>query len=242
VQALVHGELERGFVFAGLLREDIPVAVPVARRGTAAAVASAPRGIQVPEKALQLILTFEGMDQPSKWPGVSSGISLGRGCDLGYHTHDQFFGDWSPHLSPEVMQRLAKAMGKRGTAAKNMASQYRDITIKQGAADEVFIRSALPRTKAHTSIAFPGAKSLPPDVQGTLVSLVHNRGTDMNPGSDRRKEMHEIRELVADTSLTMPEKLSRIADHLRAMKRHWPNTLGLRRRREAKAARVESAI
>jgi hypothetical protein len=64
----------------------------------------------------------------------------------------------------------------------------------------------------------------------------------MNPRSDRRKEIHEIHELVADTSLTMPEKLSGIADRLRAMKRHWPITLGLRRRREAEAALVESAV
>ncbi len=36
------------------------------------------------DKALQLILGAEGLDQPGNWPGGQSGITIGIGYDLGY--------------------------------------------------------------------------------------------------------------------------------------------------------------
>lgn len=239
VQAVLHGKTLRGFVLSSFLSEE--------REGSElpslpAAPSMPPSDAQVSEKALQLILSFEGLDQPGKWPGVASGISLGRGYDLGYHTFDQFQGDWGPHLSAAAMQRLARAIGKRGQAAKKMAPQFADIRVTAAAADEVFKRSTLPRIKANTRVAFPGVTALPPDAQGALASLVYNRGTDMNPAKDKRKEMREVRALVADAGLTMPVKLARIADAIRAMQRHWPDTPGLQRRRRAEADLVASCI
>jgi hypothetical protein len=239
VETVIQGVARKGFVYSSMLR-------PVAEENEDPVEATAPvvetGGVVISEKALDLILSFEGMDQPGKWPGVSSGITLGHGYDLGYHTHDQLMGDWGPHLSDAVLNRLAKALGKRGSAAKAMAPRFSDIRITVKAADGVFSKSTLPRIRSNTQVAFPGVTSLPVDAQGALGSLVYNRGTSMNPTKDKRKEMWEVRDLVADTNLSMPDKLSRIAERLRAMKRHWPNTRGLRRRRDAEADLIESCI
>src|SRR2546421_4292710 len=40
--------------------------------------------LQITDEALALILEAEGLDQPGKWPGESSGITIGLGYDLGF--------------------------------------------------------------------------------------------------------------------------------------------------------------
>lgn len=232
VRTVLHDEQLTGFVHAGLLVADTG-------GSGAAPLTAGDSEVKVSEKALQMILEFEGMDQPSKWPGEKSGISLGHGYDLGYHIHDEFMGDWGAFLSGDQLKRLAKAIGKTGTAARNIAGQYEDITIKRVDADTVFMRSTLPKIKLWAAKSFPGVTALPADAQGALVSLVYNRGTDME--GDRRREMREVRDAVANTSLSLTEKLSSIAGSIRSMKRLWPDTLGLRRRRDAEAKLVESA-
>jgi GH24 family phage-related lysozyme (muramidase) len=226
VRTILHNEELEGFLHSGLLTAD-------------AGAVDAGSEVKVSERALQMILEFEGMDQPSKWPGNQSGISLGHGYDLGFHTRDELMAEWEPFLTENQLRRLAKAIGKTGVAAKNIAPNYTDITIKRADADTVFRRGTLPKIKLWAAKAFPGVTALPADAQGALVSLVFNRGTDMN--GHRRREMREIRDAVAAPSLSLKQKLNRIAESIRLMKRLWPNTLGLRRRREAEAALVESA-
>jgi hypothetical protein len=81
VEAVLDRKNLRGFVHSGLLEPDsgpepIPVEAPLPP--------PSPQGkIQVSERALQLILEFEGFDQPKSWPGVGSGVPLGIGYDLG---------------------------------------------------------------------------------------------------------------------------------------------------------------
>jgi GH24 family phage-related lysozyme (muramidase) len=65
------------------------------------------------------------------------------------------------------------------------------------------------------------------------VGLVYNRGGDLK--GDRRKEMRDL--IVAIKNDSDKE----MADLIRSMMRLWPNTLGLRRRREAEAALIELA-
>ncbi len=184
------------------------------------------------DKAKKLIYEFEGLDQPGEWPGESSGITIGIGYDLGYQAN--FEEDWKPYLKPEEIERLKTAIGKTGQEAKAMASQFSDIRIKRSDAEEVFESATLPEFIRETQEAFPGLDGLPLDAQGALVSLVYNRGPAMS--GDRRTEMRAIRELVPQ------QDLQGIADQIYKMKRLWPNTRGLRRRRDAEAALVESCI
>jgi GH24 family phage-related lysozyme (muramidase) len=234
VTTVLHGRELDGFIHSGLLTaEAVAVTDPVI-------TAPSNSDVTVSEKALQMIIRFEGMDQPAKWPGNSSGISLGRGYDLGFVSADEFRSDWENHLTADQIKRLAKAIGKTGSAAKNLAAQFSDIRIQVAAADAVFVKATLPKFKHTTGKAFPRMTLLHPDAQGALVSLVFNRGAAMQ--GDRRREMREVRDAVASTTLPTEEKLRSIAASILSMKRLWPDTLGLRRRRDAEAKLVEEAI
>ncbi|MEK6245256.1 MAG: hypothetical protein AABM33_12255 [Pseudomonadota bacterium] len=190
-------------------------------------------------KALRLILEFEGLNQPGKWPGGDSGITIGIGYDLGYVTVDQFESDWGERLQPGVRARLTDAVGLRAVRAKHRAPQLKDIRIRRAPAEEVFVQRTIPLYTVRTAQAFPGFEALPLDVQGALVSLVYNRGASMVDDSpeDRRREMRAVRDAVAAGDL------EKIADQLLAMKRLWvgKGLAGLLTRREAEAALVESA-
>src|SRR5512147_3219493 len=148
----------------------------------------------VTARALKLILDAEGLNQPSKWPGGDSGITLGIGYDLGYVTVDQFESDWAPYLTADQLNRLKEAVGKRGIAAKNRSGQLQDVKINRKAAEAVFVERNLPMYALKTEMTFPGITELPLDAQGALVSLVFNRGTSME--GDRRAEMRAIRDAV----------------------------------------------
>jgi GH24 family phage-related lysozyme (muramidase) len=191
-------------------------------------------------KALKLILDFEGLNQPGKWPGGASGVTIGIGYDLGYVTVDQFESDWGERLQPEVRGRLKDAVGLRALRAKNRAPDLDDIRIRRIPSEEVFKERTIPLYTVRARQAFPGFDDMPIDVQGALVSLVYNRGASMVDDSpeDRRREMRAVRDAVEE------EDLQEIADQIRAMKRLWvgKGLDGLLRRRDAEAALVESAI
>src|SRR4051794_7077807 len=144
--------------------------------------------LQIPDEAVALILEFEGVDQPSEWPGESSGITIGAGYDLGFCAAEQFEEDWSPYLTSDQIKRLKDVIGISGDAARRRAGEFRDIRIEKADAGEVFKQRDLPRYSEQTEKAFPGVDQLPPKVQGALVSLVFNRGPGMD--GDRRREMH----------------------------------------------------
>ncbi len=195
---------------------------------------------QFSEKALRLILDAEGLDQPGKWPGASSGVTIGIGYDLGYVTVDQFEFDWGPYLSVSARERLKAAIGLIGTRARKAAEKLTAIRIRRKDAEEVFRERSLPLHQFRAAQAFPGLETLPLDAQGALVSLVFNRGTSMidKPGQDRRREMRAIRDAVPR------QDLREIAAQLRSMKRLWEGKglQGLIDRREAEARLVESCI
>ena len=143
------------------------------------------------EKALRLILDAEGLDQPGKWPGGFSGVTIGIGYHLGYLTTDRFESDWGPFLTDSAREPLAAVIGLRGIRAKNASAKLTSIRIKRSDADEVFKIRSIPFHTFRTSQAFPGVELLPLDAHGSLVSLVLNRGPSMvdKPGGDRRREM-----------------------------------------------------
>lgn len=187
----------------------------------------------IAKRALDLILESEGIDQPCKWPGGESGITIGYGYDLGYE--ENFVTDWTGHLSPPQIDALKPARGLRGEYAKEIASCFKWITIRQPDALEVFEKISLPHYEEETRRAFPGLENLPELAQGALVSLVFNRGSGMVGA--RRAEMRAIRSAV------VTRDLPGIARQLRKMKRLWmgKGLDGLLVRREAEAELVLSA-
>lgn len=192
--------------------------------------------LTITDKAFRLILSAEGLDQPGKWPGGGSGITIGIGYDLGFVTPEQFEEDWDEYLTDDEIERLKTVIGLTGGSAQMRAPQFTDIKIKREDAEAVFKERTLPLHSQRTEDAFPGVDELPPDAQGALVSLVFNRGPGMD--GDRRKEMRAVRDAVAE------QDLQEIADQIRAMKRLWEGKGldGLLKRRDAEADLVESAI
>ncbi|MFA5180803.1 MAG: pesticin C-terminus-like muramidase [Syntrophales bacterium] len=192
------------------------------------------------DKAIKLILDYEGLDKPGNWPGGASGITIGIGYDLGYVTVDQFESDWGEFLPTQDINILRSVVGLRGIKAKNKAASLPDIVITPTVAEKVFAERTIPLTQFKAAQAFPGIDKLPLDAQGALVSLVYNRGTAMADDSpeDRRKEMRAIRDAVAR------QDMKDIAHQLRLMKRLWvgKGLNGLLKRRDAEAALVESCI
>jgi len=192
------------------------------------------------QKALKLIIDFEGINQPGRWPGHLSGITLGYGYDLGYVTVDQLESDWEGCFTDEAFERLKGAVGERGPDAQALAPRLVDIKGKPLDAQRVLLLRTIP---AYTDLArrtFPGFEQLPLDAQGALVSLAYNRGgsTKDSPGTDNRRELRAIRDLVPRMDL------AGITAQLRSMTRLWQGKglAGLLRRRDAEAALVESCI
>jgi GH24 family phage-related lysozyme (muramidase) len=188
----------------------------------------------IPQKAIDLILKSEGIDQPWSWPGGFSGITIGYGYDLGYeHT---FVRDWRGVLPQEQIDALIEACGRRGRHAAEMASSFQWITIKKEQARLVFDNRTLPHYEAEAAAAFPGFDRLPDLARGALVSLVFNRGSGMVGA--RRAEMRAVRDAVKAGDLTM------VALQIRAMKHLWvgQDLDGLLTRRDAEASLVQEAI
>lgn len=240
VETLLHGKNTSGFVYSTMVA---PADGALEKKPQPTAPTPSTGGVVITEKALNLILSYEGMDQPGKWPGASSGITIGHGYDLGYYTDSEFHADWGQVLSDKVMARLTKALGKKGKTAQKMASQFSDIRISTSAADTVFSKSTIPKICQMTLQAFPGVTQLPPDAQGALASLVYNRGANTQD-TPRRKEMYDIKVTIQNQRMNMDKKLTKIAASIESMKRLWEGKglTGLLRRRDAEAELVRSCI
>jgi GH24 family phage-related lysozyme (muramidase) len=192
-----------------------------------------------PQAAVSLILEAEGIDQPAKWPGGESGITLGYGCDIGADPKSLEY--WRGILSDHQIKRLAVAKGKTGNAAAAIARQFSDINISKTDALRVFMTHTLPLEIALTRQTYPGIDLLPPTVLGAMTSIVYNRGPSLAGGN--RSEMRDIKDVITQFANTPPQSrdvkatLEKIADLIQAMKRLWvgKGLDGLLTRRDAEA-------
>ncbi len=206
----------------------------------------------IPDEAIALIISSEGIDQPWKWPGGGSGITLGVGCDIGADPDSLEF--WRGVLADTEIHTLQQARGLTGRRAKEIETRFRGINVSRAQAQRVFAERTLPTEIARTLKAFPGIEFMPAAVLGALVSLVYNRGesTYDAPGSTRRREMRIIREILADFQTMTPNERSshlreyalKIAVQFRKMCRLWVGMSlpGLLIRREAEARMIENSV
>jgi len=189
------------------------------------------------KNSLDLILSFEIGDTTGAyynkflakptWPGVASGVTIGVGYDLGYQTHNVFKSDWSSYIKNNDLVRLSGCLIVTGYKAKQLIPKLSNIIIPIDAALKVFNNVTIDKFYKFTCSVFPGVEELHPDCIGALVSLVYNRGTSL--AGKKRSEMRDIVKYVND------KNYDGIAESLISMKRLWPETPGLQRRRQAEA-------
>lgn len=181
------------------------------------------------------------------WPKGASGLTIGMGYDLKYHTADELRRDWGGVLSPEQIQRLEaytvtiNKKGKRVPPKKkpNKAAlkATRDIEVRYKDAVKVFEDNIQPKWEATAYKVFPGLEHMDPYSKAAVVSMVYNRGGGLGKKKSlRRKHFMQIKEAV------IKRDTRGIAATLRAMKAEHTNPAnkkGLHRRREAEAKLIE---
>jgi hypothetical protein len=159
------------------------------------------------------------------FPGAESGITIGVGYDLRFHTVDSFRADWGSVLSEVEVNTLLPFVGRSGS--EEASRQLDRVLIPWRYAWIVFTQRSLPVYIGRTRAAFTAFNELPPLCRGVLVSLVYNRGAQMN--GESRTEMRTIRDAL------YRGEYSRIPEAILSMKRLWPNHAGLRLRRDREA-------
>lgn len=198
---------------------------------------------KLPEPSAELTapgVTFIGREEVSSpkayrqkyihpvWPSTSSGITIGIGYDLKFANRAKLDADWGDVLEAGAIERLAGVSGVVGSAAR--LAQVADITVPLLGAVKVFLQRMMPEHIGHTRSAYSTLDTLPPHRRTALISLVFNRGSDLE--GDRRREMKRIQELLEEGNLDA------VADQFEAMTRLWdPAREGgviERRRREAR--------
>jgi len=195
--------------------------------------------------ALALILRFEvggGQEYYERFlsrptvPPAASGLTIGIGYDCGYNSSAAIRQDWRV-LPARDLALLVAAAGLKGDPAREYAARHQKelqtVRIPWNTAFQVFNQTTLSRFYLLTRRTFPGFDHLHPNPQGSLVSLVFNRGSCMV--GESRREMRAIRGEVPD------KDYASVAEQIRSMKRLWPTVRGLLLRRDAEADLVLTA-
>jgi len=175
--------------------------------------------------------------QTPEWPGASSGVTIAIGYDLGQANKAKIEADWKGLVSDEMLEVMKSCAGVTGVSAKSLTAKVKkQITIPWEKAIEVFENKDIPQWENTVIKALPNTELLSPDQFGALVSLAYNRGASFNNVGGRYQEMRQIKEAMK------AKEFNKIPGYFRAMKRLWPNLVGLRNRREHEAKLFEKGL
>lgn len=165
------------------------------------------------------------------WPGGMSGVTIGIGYDLAHSNAAKIREDWSPHLSPAMVDALVEVQGLSGDRARRaLPSVQGRVRVSWEAAIAVFEQRDVPKWCATVRNALPNCDKLSPDSFGALVSLAYNRGPSFANAGERYTEMRAIKHFMEI------EDFASIPAQFRSMARLWPNMAGLQKRRAREAA------
>lgn len=193
--------------------------------------------VRISEKLMKAIMDWEGRPKNPYVPGGSSGITLGYGYDLGHQTDSSARKTLSKYFYGPDLQNLLYVVGYTGQKAKNNLDKVKHISISENSALRMF-EELIPDYAERTVKIYPQIVDLHPDCQGSLVSLVYNRGSSLK-NIDSRTEMINI---VAHLN---NGHLNKIPNEFRSMKRIWKNKSGVRgllSRRDQEASYFEEGL
>lgn len=196
-------------------------------------------------KASDFLLHAEGVPEHPYWPGGKSGITIGVGWDLGYHTVAELRESWQT-IDADALSHLEMAVGKRGAAAHALVAGLATATVPRPLSLRVLNASLKNYYRPLVVKLFPGTEKLPVEAQVVLISLVFNRGDSMGRDPDwltaiqldQRWEMRKMRDDVKRVDMYA------MYAHLGIMKRLWevPNQRGLRIRRRDEQALIRPLV
>lgn len=162
---------------------------------------------------------------------TSSGVTIGMGYDCGQYSASKIKTDWSGVLPKDMVDMLAGTAGLKKQAAVNALPRLKNVVVPVEAALQVFYNITLFDFAKKALKIYPDLPKLHPVEQSVIVSIVYNRGDDLS-NTDRRKEMRQLIAAIKNDNDAV------IADVIKSMCRLWPNTLGLRLRRQTEAELV----
>ena len=171
------------------------------------------------------------------WPGEQSGVTIGIGYDVGYVSKARLWSDWMGVIPDQMITALESAIGIKGPAAKQVAKALKNkVDVPFQAAINVHASKVLPLWFTIVDDHLDNTELLSPDSFGALVSLTYNRGPSFSKPGDRYAEMRAVKAHMKS------RRFDRIPAEFRSMKRLWPNSPGLRKRREAEAILFEKGL
>lgn len=174
---------------------------------------------------------YERTEEHFDWPGGDSGATVAVGYDLGYVTRSELWADWDGILPQSAIAICSDAVGLRGEEAHRWVQQHHDdITVPWALALGEFVQREVPKWEQRCVAAIPNFELLPPDCQGSILSISYNRGTGgYTSGLPRFREMAQIRAAMA------AKRFAVIPALIMSMIRIWPNSADLRHRRALEA-------
>ena len=185
------------------------------------------------------ILATESYEKQPYVPGGGkdgkSGVTLGYGYDLGQQTKTTMYSELSEFYTQDQLKRLEVAIGVKGTKANELVASLSDITITKENAKRLAI--VVKRRYAESVVSiYPEILKYHPHCQGSLLSLVYNRGSSLKGPS--RQEMKDIQKSLEEDNASVVPSL------IRSMKRLWNSSSnrGLVTRRENEAKWFEKGV
>lgn len=174
---------------------------------------------------------FTRLYQRPQDPKFASGVTIGFGYDLKFHTPAQIRRDWAGVATPAEIAAMVSVSGMDGSVYRRIRHK---VHITWEEARIVFYRVTLPRWCTRTKNAFNLEKTtLHPYGNGALVSLCFNRGTSMRGSS--RKEMRLLRDGIASRAF------HQLRGYLYSMQRLWPHKR-LRERRRGEGDFIQKGL
>ncbi len=164
---------------------------------------------------------------------TNSGVTIGIGYDCGQYSVNKIKMDWQSVLPLHMVNALAAVAGCRKQLAAQRLPSLSMVMVPIEAALQVFYNTTIFDFAKRAAVIYPDLNKLNPVEQSVITGLVYNRGDSLS--GDRRKEMRGLITAIKD------DDDKEIADLIRSMCRLWPDTIGLRRRRQAEAALIELA-
>jgi len=164
---------------------------------------------------------------------TNSGVTIGIGYDCGQYSANKIKMDWQSVLPLNMVNALAAVAGCKKQQAANQLPSLSMVIVPIEAALQVFYNTTIFDFARRASRIYPDLFKLNPVEQSVITGLVYNRGDGLAGG--RRREMRQLITAIRD------DDDKEMADLIRSMCRLWPDTLGLRKRRQAEAALVELA-